>query len=358
MRKISNIAYVRNVTVILGRKCNGKCVYCAQSGLSSVEDKIFNSDIIVFLSKLTKVPRKDKNDKLQIILYGGEPLLYWSILKKIVEGVVNSRETVQGNYYFKIFTNGVFLNEEIVKFLNMYDVYVVLGYDGPYEDTRPVRLRDEQIPLFLRIKHKSVSFVVSAKNNDILTSALYLKNKFGKNVSIDNAAMCSYFNGDVGITDYFVDDYKMYYHRILSVMVYYEKHPVDSLFWHFVRGMFRTNSLMQDKIDFFSIDISGNMYGFSDKEDSFVCTIYDNGVEKILDYRRSLHPKCCYSCAYSYYCRCYYGVEDKDEIVYNCRGAKMIIGILELMRPRILSILARPENRRFLEQLSSNWRIG
>lgn len=357
MKEIHNLTYVRNVSIILGRKCNGKCVYCAQSGLHVIRDRQFNPDVIEFVCKLTQFNRKDKNDRLQILLYGGEPLLYFSYIKEIIEGVVNSTETVQGTYYFKLFTNGSLLTEEIVSFFNKHNVKVVLGYDGPDESTRPVRLRDEQIPLFRRLNHKAVSFVLSSKNNNIIRCVSYIRNKFGKDISMDNFAFCSYYNGDTSIYSYCLNDFNVFYSNFLMFFSYYEDHPVDDLFWHLVRSLFRTNSLMEGKLDFLSVDISGNLFGFADKEDSFVCTIYEDGIDQILQYRLSAHSERCYKCAYNYYCRAYYGIKNEDGVDYNCKMVNAYVKALECFRWRIISILNKPENRRYLESLSSTWKI-
>lgn len=357
-RKICNLTYVRNVSVILGRKCNGRCVYCAQSGLSVIEDKPFNPDVIEFVSKLTQFNRKDKNDRLQILFYGGEPLLYFSYIKAIIEGVVNSAETVQGTYYFKMFTNGSLLTEEMVSFFNKYNVKIILGYDGPDENTRPIRLKNEQIPLFLKLNHKAVSFVLSSKNSSIVRCASYIRKKFGKDISIDNLAFCSYYNGDVSIYGYCLNDFETFYSNFLLFFSYYENHPVDDLFWHLVRGMFRTNSLMGEKLDFLSVDISGNLFGFADKEDSFICTIYEDGIDKILKYRLNVHSKQCYTCIYNYCCRAYYGIKNEDSVDYNCKMVKSYVKALECFRWRIISILGRPENQKYLESLSSTWKIS
>lgn len=358
MKKIYNLDYVRNVTVILGRRCNGKCVYCAQSGLSSVEDKLFNYDIINFIVELTRYERKDKYDKLQILLYGGEPLLYWEQLKRIVIGVYSAKSTIRENFYFKIFTNGVLLNEEIVDFLNKFKVKVVLAYDGPNEALRPVRLRDEQIPLFRKLEHRSVSFVVSTENNSIIQTMFFLKKKFGEDTDIDNSAVCAYYNGDKLISRYAPSNYRQYYKNFIAVLNYYEHHLVDSLFWHNVRGWFRTNSMiMQDRLDFLSIDISGNVYGFSDKEDSQIGTIYDDCRDHLLEYRKSQHFERCYDCKFNFFCRAYYGVKDDAGMAYNCKIMETYIGTLNNLQGRIIAILNRPENRDFIKKLDSNWKI-
>ena len=355
--KYFNVAYVRNVTVILGRKCNGCCVYCAQSGLSVIEDKPFNDDFVDYLVELVNIERKDKNDKLQILLYGGEPLLYWESIKKIVCGVFG-KVTNLDSYYFKIFTNGALLNDEMVDFFNKFNVRVVLSFDGPNEMTRPVRLRDDQIGLFRRIKLKSLSFVVTRLNNNILMTFVYLKKKFGDDIRFDNLALCFYYNGDVTISSYSITSYKEFYQIFSSFVNYYKVHPIDNLFWHLFRGVFRCNSIFkQDKLDFISVDVSGNLYGFSDVEDSILGNIYSDCVDSILNYRKITHISECINCEYNSCCRTYYGPRDFDGKIYNCQATKLLLKALFNLKSEVVSILSRPENRNFINKLDSNWNI-
>ncbi len=97
----------------LGGQCNLKCKHCHCLNLSFK----FNNDIFNYI---------DSENIKRITFCGGEPLLYWNIIKMVIERYKNTID-------YKFVTNGTLLKKEMVDFCNRYNVHVFFSYDGENE---------------------------------------------------------------------------------------------------------------------------------------------------------------------------------------------------------------------------------
>lgn len=70
---------------------------------------------------------------LEVDFFGGEPLMNWDVVKKLVEYGRSLEEPYQKKFRFTLTTNGVLLNEEIMEFCNREMGNVVLSLDGRKE---------------------------------------------------------------------------------------------------------------------------------------------------------------------------------------------------------------------------------
>lgn len=118
----------RKVRIVMGFECNYKCKYCSQqltrdSHPESVLKKA-DSFLEVFL-KTIKNPRS-------IEFWGGEPLVYWKTLQKIVPPLREAYPTTT----FRIITNGSLVTREIVDFLIKYKFVVSVSHDADGQHIR------------------------------------------------------------------------------------------------------------------------------------------------------------------------------------------------------------------------------
>jgi uncharacterized protein len=65
-----------------------------------------------------------------IIFFGGEPLLYQSLIRQLVYygHLKESRE--EGKFHFKITTNGVLLDNEFIKYCAVNNILIAMSFDG------------------------------------------------------------------------------------------------------------------------------------------------------------------------------------------------------------------------------------
>lgn len=141
------------IFIMLGDACNFKCKYCLQGdhNLKIIQPKL-SKEMLGFLDSYSS------ENKTMISFWGGEPLLYFDSIKKIVE-------RYQDKFNYEMVSNGSLLTEEIVCFLNKYKIGYHLSHDGSItEYTRNVDiLKNEKLrDLFDRINHKSVNITITS----------------------------------------------------------------------------------------------------------------------------------------------------------------------------------------------------
>lgn len=136
----------KSLVLKLGGQCNLNCKYCHCKRV----DFKFNSDIYKYI---------EDNGYNHIVFSGGEPLLYWNIIKEVIEHFGDSIR-------YRLVSNGNLLNKEIVDFLNEYDVYYCVSYDGKNNFSRDInsaiRWRE-----FAKINNIGFATLYSYSNEDI-----------------------------------------------------------------------------------------------------------------------------------------------------------------------------------------------
>ena len=149
---------VHTIFFTMGFNCNFKCKYCLQFAVKeNFIRETYNKDIINFIKFYADKRKKEKKSPLHVQFFGGEPLLYFHIMKDAVARLKDLYVS------FGIITNASLLDEEKVKFLNDNDFNVAISWDG--RNTKLSRLVDvlqtnkEQI---FKIKKPYISSVMSA----------------------------------------------------------------------------------------------------------------------------------------------------------------------------------------------------
>lgn len=120
------------IQLIFTEQCNLRCKYCYEIDKSSRNMPIeLAKNIIEFeMSQMT-----NDFDVFEIQICGGEPLLYFEDVKKIVEYVIENTSKWKEKIYFYIGTNLTLLNSEMKKWLEENQKWVTLGtsIDGTRE---------------------------------------------------------------------------------------------------------------------------------------------------------------------------------------------------------------------------------
>ena len=117
---------ILNVT----ERCNLRCVYCAYSGAypfnRTHSDKTMSWDVAKAAADWYFSHEKRK--KFSIGFYGGEPLVAFPLLRRVVQHV---RARVDKRATFSMTTNGTLLCEKVCRFLVEEGVQVTISLDGP-----------------------------------------------------------------------------------------------------------------------------------------------------------------------------------------------------------------------------------
>lgn len=115
------------LTLFLTNSCNLRCVYCYEQ-----KDKHVMS-FECATKWISDCLNNQENDFWYICLFGGEPLLQFSLLRQICEWTWHQKWTT--NYTFLVQTNGTLLTEEMKKWFvaNKERIGVCLSLDGRRE---------------------------------------------------------------------------------------------------------------------------------------------------------------------------------------------------------------------------------
>lgn len=127
--------YPYNITLNLTNACNLACRYCfvhQQPDFMALEIAKKGIDFIWNNLQKHKNEIKDipQDLKCVITLFGGEPLLtFHSVIKPLYE-YIDNKYTYKGNFASQITTNGLLIDQEIVDFIQQYDINILFSFDG------------------------------------------------------------------------------------------------------------------------------------------------------------------------------------------------------------------------------------
>lgn len=123
---------ISDITLQVTKDCNFSCRYCMfanNNGISRVHEKI---DMSWNVAKATVdflyIHSKDAQE-LSIAFYGGEPMLNFELIKKVVKYAESIFLTKRIQYLMT--TNGSIMTKEMIEFLVKYDFKLTLSFDGP-----------------------------------------------------------------------------------------------------------------------------------------------------------------------------------------------------------------------------------
>ncbi len=133
---------VKALCLHIAHDCNLACKYCfAEEGEYHGRRELMSFEVgkkaLDFL-----IENSGNRVNLEVDFFGGEPLMNWDVVKKLVLYGRSREKEANKKFRFTITTNGVLLNDEIMEFVNKEMSNVVLSLDGRKEvndSMRPFR---------------------------------------------------------------------------------------------------------------------------------------------------------------------------------------------------------------------------
>ncbi len=124
---------VKALCLHIAHDCNLACRYCfAGEGEYHGERALMSFEVgrkaLDFL-----VANSGNRVNLEVDFFGGEPLMNWDVVKRLVEYGRSIEDSYHKKFRFTLTTNGVLLNDEMLEFLNREMANVVLSIDGRRE---------------------------------------------------------------------------------------------------------------------------------------------------------------------------------------------------------------------------------
>ncbi|MDO5560331.1 MAG: radical SAM protein [Oscillospiraceae bacterium] len=172
--------YIISIT----NKCNLRCRYCYEKKLNTVPGSLSDETAQKTIEFINA-----RNNAERVYLFGGEPLLYKDVVKKLVSGI-NAKSYI-------ITTNGMLLDEDFIKWCVRNKVIINLSHDGMDCSQRGIDVNELNVKLRVLLKYQPDTLVQMVYNEDSLDmlaqNVLYFKNLGVRKVS---ASMDSFLVSD------------------------------------------------------------------------------------------------------------------------------------------------------------------
>lgn len=128
-----HITVVKALCLNVSHDCNLACRYCfAGQGEYHGERAMMSYEVgkqaLDFL-----IANSGNRRNLEVDFFGGEPLMNWDVVKRLVEYGRSIEKEAGKNFRFTMTTNGVLLSDEVAEFANRELKNVVLSIDGRKE---------------------------------------------------------------------------------------------------------------------------------------------------------------------------------------------------------------------------------
>lgn len=125
----NKIQCIKGVTLMLIQACNLACQYCFGSeGEYADRGKMQENVAIDTINYL--IENSGDAKELSITFFGGEPLLCFNLIKKIVEYCKDKEKTIGKKFMYNMTTNGTLINDEMNEFIIQNKIGTMISIDG------------------------------------------------------------------------------------------------------------------------------------------------------------------------------------------------------------------------------------
>lgn len=229
---------IKSIALQVTQKCNFRCKYCVYSEDANKSQRSHSKNSMSLDTAMKSIDFLSNHSidakEVGIGFYGGEPLMEFELIKKIV---AYTKEVFVGKpILFSMTTNGSLLNKEIIDFLEENDFNLMISLDGSKDVNdknrvfpdgsgtfdsvmNNIKLIAELYPIYA--DKLSLSMVMDPSNDfDCFNSIQF--DLEGIDIGYMNAAIVD-FDYDDENTLYYSDDFtwKIQYHEFLGFMSYW-----------------------------------------------------------------------------------------------------------------------------------------
>lgn len=282
-----------NVSFIMNNMCNLACEYCyANKGSfdkhgEKLDFETAKSVIDTMYSQIIK----NNKERIKIGFFGGEPLLSFSLIRKIVEYVIEKNSIYNLCVKFSVVTNGTLFNDEIIDFFMNHNFDIVLSIDGSKEVHDRVRkymngsgsfdVISSNIKKYLNKIKFTARLTVNDGNTDLVDSVNAILNLGIKNILI---------GVDSGMSDEnykkFMDSYQILINQYLSDIKNGKIYCLDNIVTKLIRIISRKKSSVHcgAGIGSFAVSADKKIYychRLVGTKQGYICDIEEQYGEKI-----------------------------------------------------------------------------
>ena len=124
---------VKALCLHVAHTCNLNCSYCFASQGKYHGDRALMSFETGKRALDFLIENSGTRTNLEVDFFGGEPLMNWDVVKKLVEYARSVEKQHHKNFRFTLTTNGVLIDDDVIDFCNREMSNVVLSLDGRKE---------------------------------------------------------------------------------------------------------------------------------------------------------------------------------------------------------------------------------
>ena len=236
---------VNKITLQVTQSCNMRCRYCIYDETANPRQrKHSNKRMSWDIAKCAIDFLWDHSvdsPKVNVGFYGGEPLLEFSMIKKVVE---YSEKRFYGKpLSFSITTNGTMLDDEKVRYMQRHNIGLLVSLDGPKEINDRNRVFKDGRGTYdivmenierLRVvspdyaSKLQISMVIDPENDFDCINSIFLNDAEMKSLSLISSTIDYDYDDkkDTVSSDYV---WKSEYQRFLGILSYYGRISRDSV---------------------------------------------------------------------------------------------------------------------------------
>ncbi len=167
---------IKSLCLHISHDCNLSCSYCF-AGKGNFGGPKNNMSLEVGKRALDfLIDNSGNRPTCEVDFFGGEPLLNWETVKKLVEYGKEKAALKGKRFRFTLTTNGLLLNSEKEEFLNKENISVVLSIDGRKEIHDQMRPMHSGIGSYELVSSKIKSLVKSRDGQNYYVRGTFTRN--------------------------------------------------------------------------------------------------------------------------------------------------------------------------------------
>lgn len=133
-----------SVYLLLTQSCNLGCSYCLNGAMTYKAEKALMSEEIAYAGVKKCLESLNPDGKLEIVFFGGEPLLNWPLAKKVILFCESNlkRQHQQKQIVYHMTSNLSFLPSDLIEWAQKYQINFLCDIDGPpkiHDKCRPYK---------------------------------------------------------------------------------------------------------------------------------------------------------------------------------------------------------------------------
>lgn len=236
---------VKALCLHVAHDCNLRCSYCfADEGEYKGKRSLMSFEVgkkaLKFLAQ-----NSGNRRNLEVDFFGGEPLMNFEVVKKLVDYGKSIEKEYNKNFRFTITTNGLLLDEEKIEYINNNMVNIVLSIDGRKEINDNMRKTlkntssyDLIVPKFRKVaisrneKNYYVRGTFTRNNLDFSKDVLHLADLGFKQISVEPVVAPPEEEYSIRMED--INTIKMEYETLALEMLKRKSKENDFNFFHFM----------------------------------------------------------------------------------------------------------------------------